>query len=261
MSNHFTAIGLPVREREDLSRVIGAALRSAAAESIGGRRTLAVWREESGAELDVLLEKPRWRGEPTVECATPQFVGTARQTVRVTSVIDDECRGCALVTVEVLEAGETIYPLAVAPARVAALRGRLAQLARTGEPVDASIVMVAEEIEVYADESAYHAAQQAGPETGTDTARSPDFAAESLIPVGLFSEGGPPAPAALLHGTVTTARRTASAAFDAEFWQLTVRTFGEEFDVVVGVDDAPKIEVGNVVGVQAWVCGRIGEVA
>jgi hypothetical protein len=253
MSNHFTAVGLPVVERDDLSRVIGAALRTAVAEPVGGRRTLAVWREESGAQLDVLLQRPRWRGQPTVECATPQYVGTALQTVRVTGVVDDACAGCALATVDVLEGGELLYPLAVAPARVAALRGQLEKWAASGEPVPASLVLVAENIAVYPDKAAFTAAM-----AGDDDV--PGFAPESLVPVGLFGTD-PPAPAALMHGTVTTVRRAVSSAFGAAFWHLTVRTFGEEFDVVVAADEVAEVEVGNVVAVQAWVCGRIGEVA
>ncbi len=298
MSNHFTAMGLPVREREDLSRVIGSALRGAVVEPAGFRQTLAVWREH-GAGVDVLLRKARFRGEPTVECATPQFDGQSRQSVRVTGVMEDgDCAGCSVVTVEVLDGGEMLYPLAVAPARVAALRKWFGTLARSGEPVEASIVFVAEDIEVYADEAAFDATQG-----------EPGFAAESLIPVGLFTgraapeaagaawpgragpdaaagpdrdpgavagragadaagrdagggaggaASGVPTPAALVHGVVTAARVVTSAAFGAAYAHLTVRTLGGEFDVVMekGADVAP----GNVVAVQAWVCGQIGEV-
>jgi len=255
MSNHFTAMGLPVREPEDLSRVIGTALRGAAVEPAGGRLTLAVWREEPGAGVDVLLRKARWRGEPTVECATPQFDGAGRQTVRVTSVVDDgECPGCALAMIEVLDGGQMLYPLAVAPARVVAVRPRLEELARSAEPIAASIVFVAEEIEVYADEAAFSAAQ----DTGGDF---PGFATESLVPAGLFSGGERPASAALVHGVVTAARKVAGTTFDAPFWHLTVRTLGGEFDVVAGTEGVGEVAMGNVVAVQAWVCGRIGDVA
>jgi hypothetical protein len=245
MTNHFTAMGLPVREREDLSRVIGAALRGASVEPAGFRQTLAVWREPAGAGLDVLLRKARLLGEPTVECATPQFDGASRQSVRVTGVVDDgDCGGCALLTVELLEDGEMLYPLALAPARVVSLRKWFAGLAASREPVEASIVFVAEDLTVHADEAAFHATQT-----------EPGFAAESVIPVGLFSEEAPPAPAALVHGVVT-ATRTIQAA--VPYQHLTVRTLGGEFDVVTEETD---VAVGNVVAVQAWVCGRIGELA
>ncbi len=247
MSNHFTAMGLPVREREDMSRVIMTALRGAAVEPVGGRQTVAVWREDAGNGVDVLLRTSRWRGEPTVECATPQFDGASRQRVRVTGIADDgDCAGCALVMVDVLDGDEMAYPLAVAPARVVAMRRRFEDLAKTRAAVDASIVFVAEEIEVYTDEAVFGAAQDS-------SEGIPGFAAESVIPAGLFGEGGPAA-AALVHGVVTAARRIASAAFEETFLHLTVRTLGGEFDVVAA-DTA--VAVGNVVAVQAWVCGQI----
>jgi len=127
-------------------------------------------------------------------------------------------------------------------------------------------VFVAEEIEVYTDEAAFHAAQDSLAAQGS-SAGIPAFAAESVIPAGLFGEGGPAA-AALVHGVVTAARRIASAAFEETFLHLTVRTLGGEFDVVAsagepaaGVTGAGRnVAVGNVVAVQAWVCGQIDSV-
>ena len=257
--NHFTAMGLPVHEQEDLPRVIGTALRAASTEPLGSRRTAATWRDGSGSGLDVLLRTARWRGEPTVECATPQFAGTLRQTARVTSVLADECVGCTLIAVEVLQGSELVYPLVLAPARVAALRRRLDELAKTGDPVEASIVFVAEDIDVYPDEAAFGAAQDERAVAGGDGREPARLGAESLIPTGLF--GAAPAPAALVNGTVTAARRVGNDAFGTAFWHLTVRTFGGEYDVLADPDDVAEVPVGGVVAVQAWVCGQVAEVA
>ena len=253
MTNHFTPLGLPVSDDKSAGQVIEAAYQAGTHEQVDPSTTVVSWRDPSGGGLDLLLTAPG-NGGTDLACASPQFVGGSRQSVRVNAIRPaDGCAGCALVEVEVLDgAGEGLYPLAVAPARIAASADRLAKMAERGTPVPASIVFVAEEIETYPDEAAFAAGQERGGD-------APGFATESLIPVGLFPDREHPSAAALVHGVVTEARRLTNAWFGAEFWHLTVRTFGGLVDVVADPDGTGEIEPGAIVAVDGWACGQLGE--
>jgi hypothetical protein len=100
----------------------------------------------------------------------------------------------------------------------------------------------------YPDEAAYHSAQEREP-----------FAAESLIPSGLFAGQGEVERAeAVFAGRVLRAEVRSNPASGTAFHVLLVRTLGGIFDVVADptvVTGEPV--VGGVVRCVAWLSGRV----
>lgn len=242
--SHFSAMGVPGADREQFAAAVD---RIATAigpwTEIGDGTRAASWRDPAGTGADVLVS-----ADDELVCLTPQFIGRSAQTVvpgRIAA--DPECRGCDLVQVEVQENGETAYPLVVAADRVLADRHRLQGLA--GAPTTARITLVAESVEVFHDAEAYYASQDGD---------GPRFADRSLFPVGLFGEE--PAATALATGYVIEAEVLRTELFGMPFHRIVLDTLGGRYDVVAAYDALPDgATAGQVVQVEAWVCGRIGD--
>lgn len=246
MSERFTPVGIPIAGSGDFDTVLP--------KIMGGTPTyvpvppdswLLPWRDPSGGGLDVLLT-----GEGEIHCATPQYIGDSRQRVRLTGWTPNECAGCVLALVDLLDdSDEQLLPLAVSTTEVAVGPARHA----IGSVLDASLVVLALQVDVYPDEAAFDLAQQAE-WAGEGLA---GFAAHSMVPVGLFGSGVPTA-TVQAYGTVLDSRQRESETFGLPFWHLLVRSYGGTFDVMVAADKMSRVDSGAVVAVRGTMCGRIG---
>lgn len=203
------------------------------------------WRAGGGAELWAQVDR-----DGGLMGLHPHFDGDARMPVALTelitppegTVLDGTLHAWADPQDEDPESG--MYPFAFDVPDMARTPGlRLPALAT------AQLAAFAYEVDAFADEAALDAAQEG--DVG--------YAAESLIPTGLFDE--PLLPQVFLHGTVLESDVRTNEATGVDFAWMRVRTLGGEMDVVTGagtLEGAPAS--GAVVRVEAHLSGRVHDV-
>ena len=131
-----------------------------------------------------------------------------------------------------------------------------ATLAHLALPVRAvaQIAAFAQQVTVYADETAYDAAQKT---------QGQSFPSRSFIPSGLLSPAGepidPPEPHALFVGHIVEAEPRRNTITGNPFWWALVDTLGGTFDVVIDPELLPNApRTGNILSGWFWLSGRIG---
>jgi hypothetical protein len=194
------------------------------------------WQDPaSGAGFAVFLEDNK------VVCAKPMFAARSRQSVRPTSMINDPggCPFCAVATVDVLENGEMAYPLAVELDDI-----HMGPLSSKSGLIELSISAFGEAVEVWSSVEDYGAAATEGPK----------FAAQSLIPSGLFvvPDGDQRVRAeAIITGIVADADRRVNAHTGTPFEWCQLDTYAATLDVVLE-NRSEALRTGQVVQGTFW---------
>jgi hypothetical protein len=119
--------------------------------------------------------------------------------------------------------------------------------------LSAQIAAFAQQVTVYASQTAYDAAQ---------AAQGLSFESRSFIPSGLISPSGepvtPPESHALISGEVLEAAERQNAITGQPFWWALVDTVGGTFDMVIDPSLLSNpVRPGNVVSGWFWLSGRL----
>jgi hypothetical protein len=159
--------------------------------------------------------------------------------------------------VDVLDGdGDLVYPLATQLADVPRARAELAP----STSARLAPALFAESFALWTDLEAYESEQAA--------AEDPRFAAESLIPTGLFApeeprrrflrrrSARPPEAQVLMTGVVEAVELRRNALAGRPFVWLAVRTFGATYEVVASAD-AEHPARGNVIQGGYWVVSTL----
>ena len=258
MATHFEAVGFPARDEASAQDVLSKAFDSAETVDHSDGRT-AVYRDASGSTLTIHVDR---RGR--FECCQPGFEGRFRARWRPLGIVrDPDCRFCDLVYAELLDddEDEMIYPFALTVETLGTDRA----LIPYGEPGDVRFVGLWEEGEVWPDEAAFTAAQEAEwsdvpapPELDVPTLRG--FASRSLIPSGTFAdEGRPMTSHVLAHGIVSSVEEHRNELGGAPFTVVRFDTLGGVFDTCLAPGTAEREELlapGAVARATLWLVGR-----
>ncbi|MFY0524529.1 hypothetical protein ACN28I_15625 [Archangium gephyra] len=144
--------------------------------------------------------------------------------------------------------GASFYPLATQLDDLLLTRERVSG----GAMLELGLCAFAHGLEVWADEAAFTTAQ---------ADEEVKFAAESLIPAGLFSPEGPERPEAaevFLTGRVLEAGLRENLATGETFQHAIVRTLGGSYDVLASPRElAAPLEPGNIIQGEFWLVGRV----
>jgi hypothetical protein len=244
MASNMSCIGITARDPQDFGRRMSSLLERSEPAGRWGAHELRVWSDASGASVSFVVS------EDGVECATPGFRARSRLQARVTRFASDpDCRFCDPLLVEIVDAqGELFYPLATQLDDLLLTRERVSE----GALLELGLCAFARGIEVWADEAAFSTAQ-ANEEV--------KFAAESLIPSGLFSPEGeelPEAAEAFLTGRVVEAGLRENLVTGETFQHAIVRTLGGSYDVLASPRElTAPLEPGNIIQGEFWLVGRV----
>lgn len=255
IGSNLACIGLDVPDLAAFESLLGDVLPASVRVGTAGDVEVRRWEDASGARLVITL-----RGR-SVEGVLPCFAGAPGADLGDVAVLaGDVCQA------DVLVDGEVVTRCAVA-LEEAHLLG-----ARTGHG-RASIVALATEIEVFADEAAFLASpasllvQDAAPvETPLDPLpggidQPLRVGPESLISMGLFmagTGGSGVTPEARLAGAVVASDRHRCERTGQAFDVLRVRTVGFEADLCMPADvDARPAAVGSIVAGYANLMGSL----
>jgi hypothetical protein len=233
---NLACIGAQPRTPEELEPLFARASLAGSGEGF----QLHVWRDSSGARLEFVLDPRR-----DLLCLTPSFDGPARVRAKLTGFIADaECKFCDRVQVEIMgPTGEVCYPLVLQLHRLALLRSRL----ELGAALELSITGFAGESRSWATVAEYEAQPSEGRR----------FAAQSLIPLGVFTKPGESAtPAALITGTVRATESRVNLGTGQPFVSAVVETFGGLYNVVAAAGEASQV-VGGVLQATCWMMGEV----
>jgi hypothetical protein len=238
MGGHFACVGLNVGSGGELNRLLGPLTEAAEWTVRDKTGRTGLWRDSSGVLISFNTDK-----DGSIQCCTPGFDGPSTQRVRATSFLKDaECAFCDMLYVEVLNDDQMVYPLALQVVDLGLTRARIPMKV----PVTMKIAAFADELQVWPNDEAFNRAQ----------AKEPKFAAESLIPSGLF--GPAPHPHAMITGHVAASGLRRNGATEGSFVQMAVTTFGGRFDVLAPVDLLPAPPaVGSVVQGSFWMVGQV----
>jgi len=169
MASHMACIGLGSTSDEEFERITGelAARGERAPRADGG--AMVVWHDSSGARLACHLSP-----EDELECVTPSFAGVSRIRLVGEGIGSNPgCRHCDVFLAQVVsDDGEPYYRIGIQLEDIALTGAQI----RYGAPIVGTVTAFAERLRIHQDEEAFQAAQEG--EVG--------FAAESLVPVGLF---------------------------------------------------------------------------
>jgi hypothetical protein len=236
VAGHFSCIGLDIPDGQTLARLIPELSRSAT-RSAGPLGTRLLWQDTSGAGLAMFLDDGGG-----VTCAKPTFAARSQLYVKLTAALDDPrgCPYCGITTVEVLEAGEMVYPLGVELDDT-----HLGPLSGPTHVKTLSVTAFGESIRMWADVAAYKAADEPG---------EPRLAAQSLIPSGLFGPGsttGPVRAQAIITGIVTEAERKTNGYSGDHFDWCKIDTVAAALDVVLEAQAQPP-RIGQVIQGTFW---------
>jgi hypothetical protein len=231
-------VGLEVSDAAAFGQLVEELAKSST-RTQGPSGTRLFWQDNSlGAGLAMFLHE-----EGTgITCAKPTFASQSLLSVRPASLLNDPagCPFCAVATVEVLENGEMVYPLAVELDDL-----HLGPLSSSTGLVNLNITAFGEALEVSPSVDSYNAAD------GTEGVK---FAAQSLIPSGLFAPGGGERPAraeAIITGIITAAERRVNSHTGASFDWCQVDTLAATMDVVVSPRPEP-LQPGQVIQGTFW---------
>lgn len=244
MAGNMSCIGITARDPEEFGHVMSRLLERSESAGTWGAHEMRVWSDASGASVSFFLSKDG------VKCATPGFRAKSRLRARATRFSrDSDCRFCDPLLVDIVDAkGERVYPLATQLDDILLTRERVSE----GAMLELGLCVFAHSIEVWADAAAYTAAH-AGQEQR--------FAAESLIPSGLFSPEGterPPAAEAIITGRVLEAELRENLATGETFQHAIIQTYGGSYDLLASPRDlAAPLEPGNTIQGECWLVGRV----
>jgi len=244
-------IGLGVADRGEFRELLEVALRTAT--PIGSHDGLQVlrWQDNSGARLILALRD----GE--LEDVLPSFAGQPGALLQGVELVTADVASAAVVD----DQGHQATALTFEPEQRALLRA--------GGPVDcpAAILALGVGVQVFADESAYHAADASilgGPAFGADPAPSSwgeepvRMAAECFLSHGTFAPPGEAEADALLSGFVLSSQRHRNTLTGQEFSVARVRTVGFEADVCLGAGDHPETpQPGQIVSGTVFLAGDL----
>ncbi|MFY0565491.1 hypothetical protein ACN28E_16840 [Archangium lansingense] len=244
MASNMSCIGITARDQADFGRRMSLLLERSEPAGKSGDYELRVWSDASGASVSFVLS------EDGVECATPSFRAQSRLHARAKRFASDpDCRFCDPLLVDIVDAkGECFYPLATQLEDILLTRERVS----AGTIIELGVCAFAHGLEVWTDEAAFTAAQ-ANEEV--------KFAAESLIPSGLFSPEGqerPEAAEAFLTGRVLEAGLRENVTTGETFQHAIVKTLGGNYDVLASPRElAAPLEPGNIIQGEFWLVGRV----
>lgn len=244
MASNMSCIGITARDPQDFGRRMSLLLERSESAGKWGAHELRVWSDASGASVSFVVS------EDGVECATPGFRARSRLQARAARFTSDpDCRFCDPLLVEILDAkGEPFYPLATQLDDLLLTRERVS----AGALLELGLCAFARGIEVWTDETAFLTAQ---------ADEEVKFAAESLIPSGLFSPEGeehPEAAEAFLTGRVLEAGLRENLMTGETFQHAIVRTLGGNYDVLASPRElGAPLEPGNIIQGEFWLVGRV----
>ena len=265
MADHFSAVGFPARNLEEMQEVLKVAFdradeSGASVEHADGRTCR--YEDPSGATLTIHVDR---RGG--FECCQPGFAGPSRSRWRPLQVVPDPdgCRFCDLVYAQLLDdEDEELYPFAVRIETMAVSR----ELIPYGDPGEVGFVGLWEEGRVWPDEATFARHQEAEwadvsppPEVSELLPQVRGFASRSVIPSGTFAfeDGAPVTPHVLAHGIVQTVEERHNQLRNAPFRLVRLDTLGGTFDTCVapGILEHEELLVpGAVAGGTLWLVGR-----
>lgn len=247
MPSHFSTIGLPVNNEDDLLTLANRIADDADAIDVPNGRYLR-WSSGCGAEVWLQLDKAN-----DLTGIVPHFAGESRIRVGITSRItrpddtelDGAFQGWADPSDDAPEAG--MYPFVFDSPDYQ----RHSEL-QIPSIVPVQIAAFAHEISIFDSIDEYHASQP----------RAPQFASQSFIPAGMFTPAGdsiePPQAYAIFAGhVVQAATKRNDLTGNAFYWAL-VDSLGGLFDVVMDpelVQNEPK--VGGVLSGSFWLSGLL----
>ncbi len=243
MPSHFSSIGFPVQDQDELQGLAARAIESGRRiETASG--AYVQWRERNGAEVWVQLDR-----DGAVIGVNPHFAGRAAIRVGLTrevfrqgfSLLDGAFYGWVNPTDGTSRDGE--YPLVFDSPDFLVHRPNLPAV------LDAQIAAFAHEIQVYADEKAY---EDAGA----------SLAPEAFIPSGLFTPSmesiEPPNADAIITGRVVQCSTFTNWVTGSKYEWALVHALGGEFDVVIDPGILQTgIHPGNIVTGSFWLSGRL----
>lgn len=247
MGSHFGAIGLP-SDRDSLPEAFRRMLTTASLVGTAPMGDVRVYAYEDGSGSRATMTIV---GE-ALTCFTPSFRPGTRLRVRAGSLGASDCDYERPLLAELLEDGEDVYPLAVAIEDLAATERAIP----IGETVTLEVAALAEQMEVFTDETAYRAG-------GTM------MAVRSVIPSGLFAIGHEPSepimptPRILMSGEVSASRMLRHEVFGVPFCHATVGSYGADYEVLIdhadlehlGLEAGPP--VGSILSGTYWLSGRV----
>lgn len=244
MPSHFSAIGFPVKTREEFGDL---ALRAAeeGREIQMKQGFYACWSPGAGVQLWAQADPNR----QLIGC-NPHFSGPGRVPVAVTAALPsddyplDGSFHAWAAPGEKPEDGTYPFVFDAPDFRLAAEEDVYPRRAMV------QVAAFAEELTCYPDETAF---------TQAKTGDRPGFAPESFIPSGLFvGEGERPRAAAVFTGRILHAERRANPVTGMEFYWLSVRSYGGVYDVVAdpAFFQQPPVAGGIVQG-SFWLSGRL----
>jgi hypothetical protein len=243
MPSHFSSIGFPVQDQDELQALAARAIKSGKhSETASG--SYVQWRERNGAEIWVQLDQdgavigvnPHFAGRSAIR------VGLAREVFRPGgSALDGAFYGWVNPTDEKSRDGE--YPLVFDSPDFLVHRPNLPTV------LGVQISAFAHKVQVYADEKAYQAA-------------GASLAPEAFIPSGLFTPTmesiEPPNATAVLAGRVVQCSTFTNWITGSKYEWALVHTLGGEVDVVIDPDILQTdIHPGNILAGPFWLSGRL----
>jgi hypothetical protein len=235
MADHYACIGLRFADAEAWKATVMGTLVAKAEQQPGPSATRLWWSDASGAC------HAAYGVDRQIVCAKPSFDGASRIRVRITGRTESDQRGCPMceiALVEVLDGDTMAYPLGVELDDI-----HLGSLQPEGAVIDLTIAAFAESSRRWPDVATYESA-----------APSPRFAAQSLIPSGLFSAGEvkrPPRPEAIVTGLVTKSERRANTLTGGQFDWVLLETYGGIYDMLLPAIGQPYAP-GQVIQGTFW---------
>lgn len=246
MPNHFSSIGLAVESESDMEALIHrlAPLATAVRQS---SKPYWYWSSPCGAELwlqsnsanQVIGVTPAFRGQSSIQVKL-----TARMS-RDDSGLDGGFHGWA--APDCFEGSAGAYPFVFDVPDF----GNTEKVSLPST-VDLQISAFAHELRIFDSLEEYEGSQ-------TEEVK---YAAESLIPIGLFmadpNSQEPPPALVVFTGQVTASEKMINSLSGAPYYWALVKTLGGSFDVVIDpelCDSAPQS--GNIVSGEFWLCGRV----
>ena len=225
-SSTLATIGLGTGSEDDFRRLVLEASKRAQHHDTIGNVRVQRWEDESGAAI-VLAWRAGRRDSPQ---PSPQLISFLPAFAALSEVRLTQCHPVRepITVANVVDADG---------AHLTALAADLEQyrhLIAAGHPVDGSARLTALglDVQVHADEDAFHAAPK-GPNDATDLA---DF-----VPFGAFAEPAKAQPHARLTGTVVKAERRINRLTGQEFTVAITRTAGFDADVCLSAAEHPDL--------------------
>lgn len=245
MTNHFQAIGFPVSSQDDFFRLAQRTFEEGQHISIP-QGHYVFWNVGQGIELWGQVDQ-----EGHFVGLNPHFSGRSRISMGLTSKMEssrEDLDGAYYAWAGAQSGPEDgDYPVLFdCPDFLVHARMLLPSIHRV------QMAAFAHEVQVFSDETHYHASQTQPQSQGQAIA----FAAESFIPSGLF--GDQAQPYGMLTGVVQHAFTITNPVTSQTFQHAVVKTLGGEYDVVIPPELLyAELQPGNIVQGSFWLTGRI----